>query len=70
MWLLNNEVNYKLIHRKLTKLLKELNQLALKGAESIQNEEALVLQHFMSRKQAERTNSLKHVASCGLGIII
>lgn len=67
---MNNGADYKLIHRTLTKLLKELNQLALKRAKSIQNEEVLVLEHLMSRKQAERTNSPKHVTSCGLRIII
>ena len=55
-------------HRKLTKPLKEMEQLALKE-NLIQNEEALVSQHFISRKQVEKTTSSKHVTSCGLGII-
>lgn len=70
MWLLTNGVGYELIRKKLTKLLRELNQLALKGAESVQNKEALVPQNFISRKQAERTTSPKHATSCRLGIKI
>lgn len=45
-----------------------MEQLALKE-NLIQNEEALVSQHFISRKQVEKTTSSKHVTSCGLGII-
>lgn len=60
VWLLSNGVDYSLICRKPTKLLKELHYLGLKRVEIVENEKrTLGPQPSMERKQSYRAAQMQ-----------
>lgn len=62
VWLLSNGVYFILIHRNLTKSLKELCQIGLKGAERPQNEKRLLdFQSSISRKQGRKSSPVENI---------